>query len=43
MAIRDNDEWIAIGFKKHHPRMSFREISYTPIDEDIAYLSPSAV
>ena len=43
MAIRDDDEWIVIGFKKQHPRMSFREISYTSIDEDIAYLSPSTV
>ena len=43
MAIRDDEEWIVIGFKKQHPRMSFREISYTLIDEDIAYLSPSTV
>ena len=40
MAIRD-DEWIVIGFKHRYPKMSFREISYTLIDEDIAYLSPS--
>ena len=43
MAIRNDDEWIVIGFKKQHPRMSFREIAYTLIDEDIAYLSPSTV
>ena len=43
MAIRNDDEWIVIGFKNEHPAMSFREIAYTLIDEDIAYLSPSAV
>ena len=43
MAIRRHDEWIVIGFRKQHPRMSFREIAYTLIDEDIAYLSPSTV
>ena len=43
MAIRSDDEWIVIGFKNEHPAMSFREIAYTLIDEDIAYLSPSAV
>ena len=40
-AIRSNDEWIAIGFKKKHPGMSFREIAYTLMDEDLAYFSPS--
>ena len=43
MAIRNDDEWIVIGFKKQHPRMSFREIAYTLIDEDIAYLSLSTI
>ena len=43
MAVRDDDEWIVIGFRHRYPRMSFREISYTLIDEDIAYLSPSTV
>ena len=43
LAVRDEDEWIVIGFKKQHPRMSFREIAYTLIDEDITYLSPSTV
>ena len=43
MAIRNDDEWIVIGFKNEHPAMSFREIAYTLMDEDIAYLSPSAV
>ena len=43
LAVRDEDEWIVIGFKKQHPRMSSREIAYTLIDEDIAYLSPSTV
>jgi len=43
MSIRDDDEWIVIGFKRRNPRMSFREIAYTLIDQDMAYLSPSAV
>ena len=43
MAIRDDDEWIVIGFKRQHQGMSFREIACNLIDEDIAYLSPSAV
>jgi len=43
MAIRNDDEWIVVGFKRRNPRMSFREIAYTLIDEDLAYLSPSAV
>ena len=43
MAIRSDDEWIVIGFRNEHPAMSFREIAYTLIDGDIAYLSPSAV
>ena len=42
MAIRD-DDWIVIGFKHRYPKMSFREITYTLIDEDISYLSPSTV
>ena len=41
-AVR-NDEWIVIGFKRRNPRMSFREIAYTLMDEDLAYLSPSSV
>ena len=43
LAVRDNDEWIVIGYRNEHPAMSFREIAYTLIDEDIEYLSPSAV
>ncbi len=43
MAIRNYDEWIVNGFKHQHPVMSFMEIAYTMIDEDIAYLSPSTV
>jgi len=43
MAIRNDDEWLVVGFKHRYPRMSFREIAYTLIDEDLAYLSPSAV
>ena len=42
-AIRSNDEWIVIGFKHRNPAMSHREIAYTLMDEDIAYLSPSTV
>ena len=43
LAVRDEDEWIVIGFKKQHPSMSFREIAYTLIDEDITHLSPLTV
>ena len=43
MAIRNDDEWIVTGYRNEHPAMSFREIAYTLIDEDIAYLSPSTV
>ena len=32
-----------MGFKHRYPKMSFMEIAYTLIDEDIAYLSPSTV
>ena len=42
-AIRSNDEWIVIGFKKKHPGMSSREMAYTLMDEDLAYFSPSTV
>lgn len=37
------EEWIVLGFKHRHPVMSFREIAYTLIDEDLAYLSPITV
>jgi putative transposase len=43
LAVRDDDEWIVIGFKRQHTGTSFREIAYTLIDEDIAHLSPSTV
>ena len=43
MSIRNDDEWIVTGFKHRHPKMSFREIAYTLIDEDIAYLFSSTV
>jgi len=43
LVIRNDDEWIVMGFKNEHPAMSFREIAYTLIDQDIAYLSPSTV
>ena len=41
--VRDDDEWIVVGYKRRNPRMSFREIAYTLMDEDLAYLSPSSV
>ena len=43
LVVRDDDEWIAIGFKHQHPVMTFREIASTLIDEDLAYHSPSTV
>ena len=43
IAMRDDDEWVVTGFKRRHPEMSFREIAYTLMDEDLAYLSPSSV
>ena len=43
IAMRDDDEWIVIGYKRRNPKASFREIAYTLIDEDLAYLSPSTV
>ena len=43
MAIRNDDEWLVMGFKHRYHKMSFREIAYTLIDEDLAYLSPSTV
>ena len=43
MAIRNDDEWIVICYKHKHPGMSFREIAYTLIDGDLAYLSPATV
>ena len=38
-----DEEWIVLGFKHRNPMMSFREIAYTLMDEDIAYFSPSTV
>ncbi len=43
LAVRDDEEWIVIGYRHEHPEMSFREIAYAMIDEDIAYLSPSTI
>ena len=43
MTIRNDEELIVMGFKRGHPMMSFREIAYTLIDKDIAYLSQSTV
>ena len=43
LSIRDTDEMIVVGYRKNHPNMSFREIAYTLIDSDLAYLSPSSV
>ena len=42
-AVRDEEEWMVVSFKKRNPMMSFREIAYTLIDEDLAYLSPGTV
>ena len=41
-ALRD-EEWLIVGFKMKHPNLGFRELAYTMIDEDIAYVSPSTV
>ena len=30
-----------VGFKMKHPNLGFRELAYTMMDEDIAYVSPS--
>ena len=38
-----DEEWTVLGFKHRNPAMSFREIAYTMMDEDIAYFSPSTV
>ena len=37
LAIRDDDGWIVMGFKHRNPKMSFREIAYTLIDEDLVF------
>lgn len=42
-AVREDDEWIVIGYRRKQPEMSFREIAYTLIDEDLTYLSPQSV
>ena len=42
-AVRGEEEWMVVTYKRRHPRMSFREIAYTLIDEDLAYLSPGTV
>ena len=41
-AVRD-EEWLIVGFKMKHPNLGFRELAYTMIDEDLAYVSPSTV
>ena len=41
-AVRD-EEWLIVGFKMKHPNLRFRELGYTMIDEDVAYVSPSTV
>ena len=38
-----DEEWTVLGFKHRNPAMSFREIAYTLMDENIAYFSPSTV
>ena len=42
-AVRNEEEWMVVAYKRGHPMISFREIAYTMIDEDIAYLSPGTV
>ena len=37
LAVRDDDEWIVIGFRNEHPAMSFREIAYTLISRSKIY------
>jgi hypothetical protein len=41
--VRDEEEWMVVSFKKRNPMISFKELAYTLIDEDLAYLSPSSV
>ena len=43
IAMRDGDKWVVIGFKRRNPKASFREIAYTLINGNIAYLSPFTV
>ncbi len=38
-----DEEWTVLGFKHRNSALSFREIAYTLMDEDIAYFSPSTV
>ena len=38
-----DEKWTVLGFKHRNPAMSFREIAYTLMDDDIAYFSPSTV
>ena len=37
------EEWIVVGYKRKYPRMNHREIAYSMIDEDVAYLFPEFV
>ena len=37
------EEWIVVNSKHNNPRMNHREMAYSMMDEDIAYLSPSSV
>ena len=41
--VRDEEEWMVVSFKKRNSMISFMEIAYTLIDENLAYLSPSTV
>ena len=43
ISIRDDDEWIVIGFKHRNPWKPLREIAHTLIDEVLVYMSPSTV
>ena len=41
--VMDEEEWMVVRFKQRNPMISFREIAYTLIDENLAYFSPSTV
>lgn len=41
--VMDEEEWTVVRFKQRNPMISFREIAYTLIDENLAYLSLSTV
>ena len=38
-----SEEWIVVSYKHKNPQMNHREMAYSMMDEDLAYLSPSSV